>query len=77
MPGLVANIYRYFRVCPVASLLQLLCLYSFFIMARIAIQQQAGISHTLYILLIAATGLVAIVTLAIHSTCRINSQQDS
>lgn len=76
MPRILAHLYKHTQVCPVACLLQLLCLYSFFTAIKIAVLQQANISHTLYILWLAATGIVAMLALAMHSSCQLNSDQD-
>ena len=77
MIRILANLYTHTRLCPVACLLQLLCLYSFFSAIKIAVLQQANISHTLYILWLAATCIVAILALAMHSNCLLDSDQDT
>jgi hypothetical protein len=75
MPEILANLYKHARECPVACFLQLLCLYNFFIVTKIAILQQAGISNTLYILLLASNGIVAMLALAMRRGCQIKFYQ--
>jgi len=77
MPEILANLYKHTKVCPAACLLQLLSLYSFFTAIKIAVLQQANISPTVYILWLTATGIVAVLALAIHSSRQLNSDQDT
>lgn len=77
MHGIFTSIYRHLTACPAAGLLELLCLFCFYMATRIAVLQQTWISNTLYILLLAAIGLAATLALAIHSSCGIRSDRDS
>lgn len=71
MPALLTCLYKHTRDCPFTRFLQLLCGYNFFIATRIAISQPADISNTLYILLLAANGVVAVVAMALNKSCQI------
>ena len=76
MPELLTYLYRHTRECPFTCFLQLLCAYNFFIAIRIAASQQVDISNTLYILLLASNGVVAVLAIAMNRNCHIKSNQD-
>ena len=76
MSDLLATVNHHIRGCPFACFLRLLCSLSFIIALNIAAFHQAEVSRALYILLLAATGLVAMLMLAVNSNCRVRLSED-
>ena len=67
---ILENLYRRANRCPFACILKVLLSVSFIFALHVAISQQVNVSPYLFTMLVALVGVIAVLAVATHWSCR-------